>query len=241
MNINEARENYNRLFSTAEEKAAAFDKIAERYYCMNFGTLSKTDLDVLMFSIFIEQIYNSDPSDFSSYSDYRLSKQLGITQTRVSNLKVRKELLYPYENFDWRSSFLRISDRAVLENGKVKLFIPDKNLYLEVKNAIENLGGFVEMQLTPTLLQVDLAYFLDLILAIDDTKARETARDQIKETLKKHQRDITLVNRQPIGKALIGKAPDILIDIITECIPIFGGVAKAVAKQMLDAIRQNGG
>ena len=241
MTVKEARENYNQLFSSVEDKANAFDKIAEKYYCMNFGSLSKGDLDVLMFSIYIEKILDRGPSDFSSYSDYNLSKQLGITQARVSNLKVKKELLYPYEAFNWRDSFLKVSDRAILENGKIKLFIPDKNLYLEVKNAIENLGGFVEIQLTPNLLQVDLAYFLDLILAIDDNNSRDSLRERIKEKIKKFSKDIEIVNRQPIGKMLIGKTPDLLIEIIGECIPMFGGVAKSIAKQLLDAIRENRG
>lgn len=238
MNTKEAQENYHKLFTSIEEKALAFDKIAEKYYIMNFGSLSKTDIDVLMFSIFIEKILDKDTTDFTSFSDYTLSKQLGITQAKVSNLKVKKELLYPYEKFNWRDSFRSISNRATLENGKIKLFIPDKNLYLEVKNAIEELGGFVEIQLTPNLLQVDLPYFLDLILAIDEKATREEARDEIKKRLKIFSEDIVVMNREPIGKALLGKTPDMLIDIICECIPVFGGVAKEIASNLLDAIRQ---
>ncbi len=238
MNAAEAKENYNQLFCSIEDKAKAFDLIAEKYYCMNFGSLSKGDLDVLMFSIFIDKILDEGPSNFSSYSDYRLSKQLGITQARISNLKVKKELQYPYQNFDWRKSFLSISDRAIPENGKIKLLIPDKNLYLEVKNAIEEMGGFVEIQLTPNLLQVDLAFFLDLILAIDDKNTRDDVKNQIKEKIVKISKDVEFVNRQPIGKALLGKTPDLLIEIIGECIPVFGGVTKAIAKNLLVAVRQ---
>lgn len=88
----------------------------------------------------------------NAYSDYTLSKQLGITQSKISNLKVRKELLYPYEKFNWRESLLQISNRAVYENRNIKLYIPDRNLFLEIKNAIEEQGGFIEIQLSQNLL-----------------------------------------------------------------------------------------
>ena len=38
--------------------------------------------------------------DMNTYSDYTLSKLLGITQNRISSLKVKKELIYPYQGFD---------------------------------------------------------------------------------------------------------------------------------------------
>ena len=89
-----AIENYEKLFQTfegnedIEGKAQAFDKLAEKYYYCNFGSTSKADLDVLMFSIYIERILDKSQKDFNSYSDYTLSKNLGITQSKISNLKV---------------------------------------------------------------------------------------------------------------------------------------------------------
>ena len=155
----EIHKKYEEFFPDEKTKARAFDKIAERYYCANFGTMTKSDFETLLFSIYLEQILNKNESDFSQYSDYTLSKLLGVTQSKISSLKVKKELLYPYEKFNWKESFRRISDKAVYENGKIKLFIPDRNLYLELKNAIEARGGFVEVQLTANLLQVPLSYF----------------------------------------------------------------------------------
>lgn len=85
------KEKYNQLFNTDKKKADAFDKIAEKYYFANFGTTSKSDIDVIMFSLYIDQILEADISNFSAYSNYALSKMLGIKQTKVSNLKVKKK------------------------------------------------------------------------------------------------------------------------------------------------------
>ena len=195
-----------------------------------------------MFSIFIERILKEDgPENFKSYSDYTLSKALCITQARVSNLKVRKELVYPYEDFSWKKSFELVSKKATFENGKIKIYIPDKNLFLEIKNAIEEAGGFVEIQLTSNLLQVKLSYFLDLILAIDDGASRSELRKKIIENTKRDKRDIQCLDNEPFGKALIKQSPELIIDLIGECIPIFGGIAKTIASNLYTAIKASKG
>ena len=105
MRQEEAKIIYNELFDSTEAKAKAFDQIAEKYYFSNFGTITRCDFDVLMFSIYIEQMLTKNQNDILSISDYSLSKQLGITQTKVSNLKVKKELLYPMKALYGRRRF----------------------------------------------------------------------------------------------------------------------------------------
>ena len=240
--IDRAALTYRHLFPTEAVKAVAFDKIAELFYNCNFGSTSKADIETLMFSIFIERILKEDgPENFKSYSDYTLSKALCITQARVSNLKVRKELVYPYEDFSWKKSFELVSKKATFENGKIKIYIPDKNLFLEIKNAIEEAGGFVEIQLTSNLLQVKLSYFLDLILAIDDGASRSELRKKIIENTKRDKRDIQCLDNEPFGKALIKQSPELIIDLIGECIPIFGGIAKTIASNLYTAIKASKG
>ena len=237
MKPEKAKKIYNHLFDTAESKAKAFDAIAEKYYFSNFGSVSKSDFEVLLFSLYIEQILVKNEADFSAYSDYTLSTQLGITQSRVSSLKVKKELIYPHEGFEWQDSFLRILPNVIYEDGKIKLYIPDRNLYLEIKNAIENSGGFIEVQLTSNLLQVRLEYFLDLLIIADKTKSEEELRRQIIDTIGKENKEINLREKEPIGKALLKKAPDVIIEIAGNCIPFFGDAVKTAARAVLDVIR----
>ena len=85
-----------------EEKCKYFDEIVKHFYQKNFGSLSKTDMDILMFHIYIEHLIgeicidNDDNTiDYTLCSDYVISRQLGITQQRVRSLKVRSELAYP--------------------------------------------------------------------------------------------------------------------------------------------------
>ena len=179
--MDEGEKKYKDLFSD-DAKIAAFDKIAEKYYYQNFGSMSKSEFDVLMFSIYIEQILEKDEENFNAYSDYTLSKLLGITQSKVSSLKVKKQLTYPYEKFEWKRSFERVLKHARLEGNNICVYIPDKNLFLELKNIIEINGGFVDTQLNPKLLKISVGDFLSLLY--------EMEKEDDKADIKKLEADI---------------------------------------------------
>ena len=240
MTKEELQNRYNQYFSE-EDKAKAFDKIAERYYFANFGTMAKTDMETLLFSIYLEQILEQSEPDIDAYSDYRLSKILGIPQTKVSSLKVKKELAYPYQGFDWRESLARFSSRAVYEKQRIKLFLPDRNLYLEVKNAIETNGGFVEVQLTQNLLQVRVEYFLDLMVALSPESDRAGLRTELwnllKQNMRERDQDIAGLEKESFGQALKGQLPELIIDLLGECIPLFGGAVKKIAGHVYKSIQ----
>lgn len=225
MNYQLSRENYKSLFKTDKDKAAAFDMIAEQYYMCNFGAMSKADFDVLMFSIYLDRILDTSESDISSYSDYRLSKLLGITQSRISSLKVKKELKYPYDGFDWKQSFLRLSENARYENGKIKINIPDKNLYIEIKNFIESNGGFVETQLSPSLLQISPEYYLDLMYEMVDDADKPKIRKAMEYELNKWKVDTSDFgeHQKTFGTLLKESMVDNTPDLICELLEIIGG------------------
>lgn len=241
MSVEQSKEKYKSLFTTSDEKAAAFDKIVEKFYYMNFGTTNKSDIETLMFSIYIEQILKKNQENMDEYSDYTLSKLLGITQSKVSNLKVKKELLYPYKEFNWKESFKRISDRAVYEDGKIKLFIPDRNLYLELKNAIETNGGYIEAQLTSNLLQVRLPYFLDLLVAITDEADRDKLRRKLREKLDANNNDENLPEYSSFGKAIKEQIKEggveLVLELLSSSFSIIDGPVKVVAKNIYKCIK----
>ncbi len=206
---------YDELFSDEQSKARAFDRIAREYYKGNFGRLSKADFELLMFDIYIEQLFvkmgDENPAE---YSDYRLSKDLGITQSKVSSLKIKKQLQYPRE-YDWRESFMRSSKNVRYEQGKIKLQIPDINVYYEVKNAIEEAGGYVEVTLTSKLLQIPPEFFLDFLEGISDEKTRESLRKELRSEIRKHDKDHQYFEAEPIGKVLGKLSKEKVVGIVS--------------------------
>ncbi len=225
---------YDVLFPSEREKAAAFDAIAEQYYFGNFGRMQKTDFETLLFSLYLDRILDISEEELHTYSDYILSRQLGITQAKVSCLKVKKELQYPYEGFDWKKSFQRIVFNARYENGKIKINIPDRNLYLEVKNAIETEGGYIDVRLNTSVLQVSPKYFIDLMLRVSSESEREEIRANLKEKLSGTNEDTEYLERKTVGEILKGSAIEVAAGCIEDCIPVVGtGVAQGIRQAFL--------
>lgn len=232
---------YDKLFPDNSAKAMAFDEIARHYFFRNFGTMQKADFEVLLFSIYLNQILDQTEEDMQTYSDYILAKYLGIPQSKVSTLKVKKELKYPYSKFDWKKSFARICENARYESGKIKINIPDRNLYLEIKNAIESAGGYVDARLDSHLLQVTPQYFIDLVLAISEESDREELRKSLKEQLVKKNVDVEYFEKQSVGDLLKGGAVDIstsvISDIISSCIPGVGPIIGNLLKNIVEVLK----
>ena len=229
---------YKELFSE-EDKARAFDKIANQFYAGNFGTMAKSDMETLMFSIYIEQILSKSEDDFHTYSDFRLAKELGIAQSRVSSLKVKKQLQYPHE-FRWRDSFARVSENARYENGKIKIQIPDINLYYEIKNAVEEAGGYIDVTLTPKLLQISPEYFLDLLVAVSETQQREQLRKELRNKIREKNKDREYLEAQPLGRQLAGCGKEIILDVLEAAVS--GAVKEipvvTIARNVMNAIKE---
>lgn len=211
---------YNELFKNDEIKAKAFDEIAARYYNHNFGQMSKSDFETLLFHLYLERVLCNDKknnvnTDFNSYSDFTLSEELGITQSRVANLKVKKQLQYRRE-YDWRKAFAEVAKSAYYDDKKIKIMIPDINLYYEIKNAIEKNGGYVEVSLTSKLLQVSPMFFLDLIVAIADKEVQKVIIDKLKEKIEQDDKSIKYVERVPFGKQLMRFGKNAIPEILNE-------------------------
>ena len=159
------------------EKCAIFDKIAENYFEHNFGSMTKSDFETLLFSEYIEHcIKNNLPFD-----DYTLSKKLGITQPRIRALKERKELKYPYKDFDWRIPFLEAIRNAKYDSRthSVKMIVQDVNVMNEIRNFLEQNGWYDECSLNKKLLTLPLECFVDVFDqngAFDSVKPHYTAR-----------------------------------------------------------------
>ena len=145
---------------TQEEKICLFDKIKERYFDKKFGLITKVDIETLLFSEIIEHCI----SQGKPYDDYSLSKELGISQTRIRTLKERKELMFPHENFKWQEAFVKSIETAKYHEHDhcVKILIEDINVMNEVRHYIESKGWYDECSLNKKLLKIPLDCFIEI-------------------------------------------------------------------------------
>ena len=147
-------------FST-EEKADAFDRISAHYYRRNFSSMSKANLDVLMFSIYLEHLIQSGEAT----DDYSISKELGISQTKVRTLKQNEMLQLSGSRADnWKQEFANYAKFARYDSAKklVKMTIPEIIVLNELRHFIVQNGLYDEYQLNPRLFQCRLDVFVEL-------------------------------------------------------------------------------
>ncbi len=243
----QAEERYKGLFPDDEDgrkrKAKAFDMLADAYYMGNFGSMQKSDIDLIMFSNYLEAVLDQCGNDSAQCSDYNLSKYLGITQNRIRTLKERKQLKYPYERFDWKKSFLEICKNARYSDGKIIINIMDVNVYLELKNAIESAGGYVDTQISQSTLKIRLEYFVDLMMLLCEENDRRKVQKEMKEYLRKEDIDVAKFEEEGFGTTVFNcaksKAIDVCCDALNKVCPLLGELAKPVINKVVDMVRKN--
>lgn len=201
---------------TAEEKAAMFDEIAAQFYESNFGHLSKADMELMMFHFYLEKMIrdNKNPDgtiDYRKCSDYKISQDLGITQQRVRNMKIKKQLYKPIE-FDWKASLASLTENARYDRSTkmVVLNIPDPVLYLEIQNFIEEQGAYIEKQLNSKVLKIRAEYYIELIVAMEPEESRKAVIRELKKQFKESGGDEKVFDEKNLGRSFINGAMNVI-------------------------------
>lgn len=190
---NECKEKYDALFSNDGIKARCFDELAAHFFDRNFGSISKSDVELMMFNFLMKQMIETNKIegviDYRKCSDYAISKILGITESKVRNLKVKKNLVYP-EKYSWINSFASILNDNKLtktKDDRVIMNIPDPNVMIEIKNFIEEQGDYVEYHLNTKILDIKTEYlFLFAIEFEKDHKVDKETIDRIRNEYAKY-------------------------------------------------------
>ncbi len=226
-----------------EEKIRLFDEIADCFYNANFGQLSKADMELMMFRFYIEKMISDNQNadgtiDYQKCSDYKISKDLGITQQRVRNLKIKNQLTHPIE-YDWKLAFAKLTENARYDNcsRKVIINIPDPNLALEIQNFIEDSGAYVEKQLNSKILQIRAEYYLDLIVALEPEQNKKKIVKALKKQFSESSKGNVVFDESNIGKSFfdadlnIKAALEIISSIISGGNPILKALSDLLQKQ----------
>lgn len=226
---------------TLEEKIALFERINENYFKKNFGSMSKTDLETLLFS----EYFNHYLANKIVPTDYQLSKELGITQNRIRTLKERKELKYPYllSDEDWKKYFIDSAQNLKYDetDHRIKMIVRDVNVLIEVRNHLEEKGYFDDYSLNKKLLCLPLDTFIDVF--IEDDAFEQLKADSLEKYLNSTQtnNDSSLSNfakdftKDGLKAFLMSASREMVLDVL-KLLP-FGGTAKTVIDFLMRAIK----
>ena len=168
-----------------------------------------------MFNFYIQKLIDDnkeddDTIDYNKCSDYIISKELGITQSRVRSLKVKNHLINPID-FQWEKAFVKLINHARYDEStkKVCINIPDPNLYLEIQNFIEEKGAFIDKQLNSKVLQMRAEYFIALVIECESEKTKKEIVKKLKKHFSSCEKENFAFDELNIGKTLISSAESI--------------------------------
>lgn len=161
--------NMHKPYKGNQEKAAkAFYDLCDMFFDRNYGLATKSEIELLLFYHFMESLRESR----EIISDYNLSKQLGITQQRVRNLRVRENLIYP-QTIDINKEFVKLIPKADYNKVKEKITIDieDPNLHIELQNLLQTEhNAYIETKLNSRLLVINPKFLFNLIATSSDNE-----------------------------------------------------------------------
>jgi ribosomal protein L24 len=175
-----------------QKKVEAFDKIAKLFYNCNFGTATKSEIDLLMFSILMDAMIDKYSMngilDYKACSDYNIGIALGIQPSKVTLLKKNKQARYRKE-FEWQKSLQQVKEGIRRENKKIIIPMPDPNLYIEIKHFIEERNGYIEIQRGENIMIMRPEYFfMMLYYGVDSEEEQAQIRKKTTEFLRRKEK-----------------------------------------------------
>lgn len=144
-------------FDEEKLKNNIFNRIKEaNIFSRHFGSFSKTDFEVLFFTIYLDSVQGP-------VRDYNISIDLGITESKARNLRVKSQLMYPKE-IKWENELAKELNHAHYDatTKQITLTIEDPSVQSKIKNVIETEFGTVGHSLNYKQLVLPIESFLIL-------------------------------------------------------------------------------
>lgn len=169
--IDEASENFGKEF-------------LEHYLSSSFGSMSKSETEILIFHLLSKHFENS--------SNYEISNFLKISETKVKNLTLNAHLRYGQSNKDiLKKIMLRICDTLDVnfdENiGEIKISVENPVEKRELVNEIKKLGSYADFSFNNEILKIKINFFLKLL-------NRLVGEDNFKKVFQKYLKEKTIQN-----------------------------------------------
>ena len=169
--------------------------IAAGVFDKNFGSFTKADYETLMFSIYLD---NCDEKDIN---DYDLSLKLCVTESKVRNLRVKSQLLYPKELM-WKEKFiesLKVGRFNELDNT-ITVAIEDPSVRNKIKHEFEREYGVLDITLSNK--QIRMPIETCLLFALDMEENGEDVLKKLNEKWVSEDEKRTRVTRENLrGRA----------------------------------------
>ena len=195
-------------------------------FSKQFGSFSKSDYEILMFTVFLDT--QQEP-----VRDYDLSIQLGLTESKVRNLRVKSQLLYP-KSLNWIRAISESLEHGFYdrETKQITITIEDPSVQNKIKNVIETNCGHVGFTLNRKQIVLNVESFL-ILAAFAETDTDETI-NRINEKYKEVTGTQDRIEKKAFGKRFLHKCTDSIgfINSIAGLFSVGAPIVNAIVKLM---------
>lgn len=171
-------------------------------FTRKFGTFAKSDYEVLMFTIFLE-------SQKDNIRDYDISIALGIPESKVRNLRIKSQLLYPKE-IDWVRELKTAITHGYYDSvvGNITITIENPSVQNLLRNKVEERYGVVGLSLNSKQLILPVESFL--LLAALSEENPEYVIKELNKLLKKETKSKIKIENKSIKDRFLNGIPDLV-------------------------------
>ena len=169
-------------------------------FTRRFGSFSKSDYEVLMFTIFLDSI--AEP-----LRDYDISIALGITESKVRNLRVKSQLMYP-RNLEWTEELTKSIEHGYYDKtaGQITVTFEDPSIQNLMKNKIEESFGTVGQTLNVKQLVLPVESFL--LLAAFAEQDENKVLTKLNEELARESANVAIIEKKKFKERFMSGIPD---------------------------------
>jgi hypothetical protein len=209
------------------------DSFLKRYLDPAFGVLSKSEIDLLVFSLLHEQ--NIIPTNMSQYEIARL---LCITPTRVRTLTMQMQLrdtAQTDDNLRGRIITCLVTSRFTKDGNQIQFGIEDPLLREDVAARLKQLGATADSSFNREMVKIQVDAFVDLIGSLLTADQKKTVEAALRKAgvEKKGWRGVLRGAIGKLGEKVAGKAGEMFAEEIGDLVgpavkDLFGAGASTI-------------
>lgn len=160
---------------TPQEKQTFFDDFLPKYLASGFGSMPKSEIDLLIFHLL------THTSVYRGKSNYELAGMLKVPESRIKTLRLNSALKYKDINSkailgEVVLRFTQSEQFAAFDSGKVELSLEDPIEKRELENFLKTRGYHAEYTLNSEVLKISPIRLFELIIENVDNANEEFNR-----------------------------------------------------------------
>ncbi|MBQ6277766.1 MAG: hypothetical protein IJK62_13805 [Bacteroidales bacterium] len=205
----------------------ALDKIVQKYTEPAFGTLSKKELDIVMFNALYELgLIDKKTQDIKRLDVYNVMTKLKVTKTKAKSL-IDESSLRKMDNFDFEEQVTKLleDEMIIVDGNKICLEVENPVLMEYIKSELKKEKHITDGSFSPEIVKLSIPAYLCLCEKFAETHL---------ERLKKKLRDSGVETPLSDGEE---KFKDLLAGVVAFAQGDFAGKITDLATKYIQKIR----